>query len=139
MWDSQIAEWRSYIEELRGDIMRLEEHRELCGEAIANIDKRRNDYWEMCDTRKRKALALYDSFPKVRFTGRYGQYMEQLLEGTEPKKIMGYYDELVENIYGQRCRIEDDIQENYRQIAELECRIEEAERQREAEAMPYGY
>lgn len=139
MWDSQIAEWYSCIENLRGSIMQLEEQGALCGETIAKIDKRRDDYCEMCDARKRKALVLYDDFPKVRFAGNYGLYMEQVLEGTEQKKIIGYYDELVENICEQQHRIENDIQENYRQIEELEYRIAEAERQREAETATYGY
>lgn len=139
MWDSPIAEWCSCIEELRGDIMQLEEHRELCGEVIAKINQKREDYCELCATRKRKALALHDDYPRVRFAGSYGLYVEQVLEGTEQKKIIGYYEELAENVYAQQHGIEIDIQEKYRQIEELEYKIAEAERQRETESVPYSY
>lgn len=135
MLDEQIVEWRRRIDELQEDIYRLEKRLDQCEEAIGRVKKEQQEYAEVCYMQKRTALKLYDDFSRVQFAKHYGLRADQILDGTRYRKIFEYFEEAVESIQMQRNRIEDDIQEDYRRIRELELQIDDAKRQSELENM----
>lgn len=137
MLDKQILEWQWRIEELQEDIYRLEKRLEQCKDAINSVKMKQQEYDEVSYMQKRIALKLYDDFSQVQFAKHYGLCAEQILNETRNRKIVGYFEEVVESVHIQRDRIEDEIQEDYRQIRELELQIEDAKRQRELENMQW--
>lgn len=133
MWDEQIEYLHRQMDGLHDAIDRLEERRQQCEEALDRVDREQVEYTETCSLQKRKAIELYDNFPKVRVARYCGLYSELLLDGCEYKKVICGFEELRESICMQKNQTEDDMQECYRQIAELEWQIAEVQRQRELE------